>query len=349
MRVLITGGCGFIGSHTCLVLLKKGYELLIVDSFINSKKDSLEKVKKILKDEGHCCNNQLKLIKVDLRNKKSLEDIFLNSMKENNPIKGVFHFAGLKSVSDSINNPFEYWDANVNGSINLFSVMEKFNCSTIVFSSSATIYGLSESSVLTEKDIIEPINPYGTTKFVIEKLLEDISKKKPVKWRIANLRYFNPIGAHNSGLIGEDPLGTPNNIFPIIMRVASRQLEKLQIFGKDWPTKDGTCMRDYIHVMDLAEGHLAAFEFLMNEKPQIISLNLGTGLGNSVLDLVNTFEQVNNIKIPYEFVDRREGDAASVIADNSFAISKIDWLPKRTLKDMCIDGWKWQVLNPKGY
>ena len=346
-RILVTGGAGFIGSHTCLLLLQKGYEIIVIDSFVNSDKKSIERVIELnkIKFENTGC---IQLISGDIRDEKVLDKIFLESQLSK-PIKAVIHFAGLKSVKESVDKPLNYWDVNVNGSINLLSVMDKYNCRTIVFSSSATIYGISDDKPILETAKINPINPYGNTKATIELLLDNIFKSDSKYWRIANLRYFNPIGAHQSGLIGESPIGIPNNLFPYITQVASSKIDKLNIFGDNWPTIDGTGVRDYIHVMDLAEGHLAALDYLLGTKPQIINLNLGTGKGTSVLELIRCFEAVNNIKIPYVITSRREGDIATLIADNSLSLSCLNWSPKRSLEEMCLDGWKWQKLNPKGY
>ena len=349
MRILVTGGAGFIGSHTCVTLIEKGYEIVLLDSYVNGHQKSIEQVIKILGSKKETSNVNLEIIEGDLRDKKLLEKIFLESKKSSKPIKAVLHFAGLKSVAESITNPLIYWDVNVNGAINLFNIMNKYNCRSIVFSSSATVYGRSSNMYLDEGSEINPINPYGRTKAVVEQLLNDIFLSSPESWRVANLRYFNPIGAHPSGLIGEAPNGIPNNIFPYLTQVAAGCLEKLTIFGSNWDTKDGTGIRDYIHVMDLAEGHIAALEYLLNNRPQIISLNLGTGLGTSVLDLIKTFEAINKVNIPYEFSSRRKGDVGTVIADNSKALSLIDWQPKRSLKEMCLDGWRWQYQNPRGY
>ena len=347
MSILVTGGAGFIGSHTCLSLLKKGYDILVIDSFINSNKLSLERVKNLVSEKN---SNQLNSIKGDIRDQNLLNDIFLNYKSKKKPITSVIHFAGLKSVKDSVINPLKYWDTNVKGALTLLSKMKEYECYNIVFSSSATIYGKSNQIRISENTQINPTNPYGQTKAAIEKILYDLFSSKKEPWKIANLRYFNPIGAHESGLIGESPLGIPNNIFPFLTKVANGNLEKLNIFGNDWPTKDGTGVRDYIHVMDLAEGHIAALEFLLsNNKSQIINLNLGTGLGTSVLELVRTFEKINNVKINYKFVPRREGDVANVVADNSLAKSILNWQPRRSLEEMCLDGWNWQCLNPKGY
>ena len=348
MKVLVTGGAGFIGTHTCLVLLEKGFEVIVIDSYINSNKKSLDRVIQVFKNQSTEKFN-LNIQIADIRDEKTLDEIFLKCQRINKPIQAVIHFAGLKSVKESVMNPLIYWDVNLRGSINLFRVMHRYKCKIIVFSSSATIYGSSNNKSLHEKIEIKPINPYGRTKAAIEQLLGDIYSSDPNEWKIANLRYFNPIGAHPSGLIGESPNGVPNNIFPYINKVAAGEIDKLTIFGDNWPTHDGTGIRDYIHVMDLAEGHILALEYLMKNNNQLINFNLGTGLGTSVLELVNTFEKVNNIKIPFEFGKKRIGDCSTIIADNAKAIKYLDWLPKRNLEDMCIDGWKWQKLNPEGY
>ncbi len=347
-RVLVTGGGGFIGTHACVSLLERNYEIVVLDSFINSHQKSLEKVYEISK-----ANNKevlpIKILRCDIRRKEELDNLFKQSIKEGNPIKAVFHFAGLKSVKESILRPIEYWDVNVNGTINLLKIMDKYECRTIVFSSSATIYEFSNNGLIHEGSKINPINPYGKTKLAVENLLNDLYLVNIEKWRIANLRYFNPIGAHPSGLIGEEPKGIPNNIFPFICQVAAGTLKELTIYGDDWQTVDGTGVRDYIHVLDLAEGHLAALDYLLENKAQIINLNLGTGKGTSVFELINTFQKVNNISIPYKVSCRREGDLPHVVANNSYAIECLQWIPKRSLNEMCADGWKWQQLNPDGY
>ena len=349
MKILVTGGVGFIGSHTCVALLEKGYQIVIIDSYVNSNKKSIERVVEILKLNKSIKNLDIKIVKADIRDEKILDKLFSDHQKLGEPIQAVIHFAGLKSVKESVLQPLSYWDVNVNGSINILRVMNRYKCRTIVFSSSATIYGFLNDKPIKENTKINPINPYGRTKVVIENLLNDLYDSQPEEWKIANLRYFNPIGAHPSGLIGESPMGIPSNIFPYITQVAAGNLEKVTIFGNDWPTLDGTAIRDYIHVMDLAEGHISALEYLIKSQNQIINLNLGTGLGTSVLELLTTFERVNNLKIPFEYSGRREGDACSVIADNTLATSCLGWSPKRSLEDMCLDGWNWQRCNPKGY
>tara|TARA_B100001093_G_scaffold519597_1_gene609381 strand:+ start:165 stop:1220 length:1056 start_codon:yes stop_codon:yes gene_type:complete len=348
-RVLVTGGAGFIGSHTCLTLLEKGYEVLVVDSLINSSIKSLQRVCEIAKIKNKLNHERIFFNKGDLRDKDFLQGVFIHSKKIGKPINGVIHFAGLKAVNESLEFPLKYWDMNVNGTINLLNVMNENNCRKIVFSSSATIYAHSSKSIIDEKSKINPINPYGSTKMVVEKLLEDVFNSMPNEWRIINLRYFNPIGAHSSGLIGESPLGSPSNIFPSITQVAAGKLDYFKVYGNDWPTLDGTCIRDFIHVTDLAEGHISALECLENNQSQIRNFNLGTGIGTSVMQLLKTFQEVNNIELPLKFMSRRKGDIPKVIADNSMAIKILKWNPKKNLEQMCSDGWKWQKLNPNGY
>tara|TARA_S200000501_G_scaffold378932_1_gene445116 strand:- start:5904 stop:6950 length:1047 start_codon:yes stop_codon:yes gene_type:complete len=345
-KLLVTGGAGFIGSHCCLVLLKAGYEIIVLDSFVNSSIISLHRISRILNINLEA---RLKIIKGDIRDITLLRKIFLEEKSKSEPISGVIHFAGLKAVGESVINPLEYWDVNVNGSRVLFKVMDEFTCRTIVFSSSATIYGLPDSVPINEKSALNPINPYGRTKSTVESILNDLYFSNKDKWKIANLRYFNPVGAHSSGFIGEDPKDIPNNIFPIICQVASGKREKIRIFGDDWPTEDGTGIRDYIHVMDLVEGHFLALRYLAKSNPQIVAINLGTGHGASVLNLISTFSRVNDIEIPYEIVSRRDGDVAISIADPSLAENILGWRAKRNLEEMCKDGWNWQLNNLEGY
>jgi len=347
--VLVTGGSGFIGSHTCLVLLKNGFQIYVIDSFINSSAKSIEKVLEILKNIGIDAERNIKLFNIDLKNYKKVEEIFHNAHAANQSIEAVIHFAGLKSVSESIYEPLKYWENNVIGTINLLKIMGKYNCKTIVFSSSATVYKAKANKLLNENDICEPVNPYGYTKLTIERILGDLYNSDLSEWRIASLRYFNPVGAHYSGLIGEDPFGKPNNIYPQITKVAIGKLDEIKIFGSDWPTKDGTGIRDYIHVMDLAEGHFSALNYLSNENPQYLILNLGTGRGTSVLELIKTFQRVNNVNIPYKFDRRRQGDNAFVVADISKAKLILNWEPKSSIEDICRNGWNWQLKNPNGY
>ena len=347
-NILLTGGCGFIGSHTAVSLLEKNYNVFILDSLINS---SYESINRILKVSDLETNKQERLyyFKEDLRNKDAIKYLFEKAREFKKPIDAVIHFAGLKSVSESFKLPILYWDTNVGGSINLLEVMNQNECHLFVFSSSATIYGQSNNKLIKETNPINPINPYGTTKSAVENFLNELFSSNPKKWKIANLRYFNPIGAHSSGLIGENPKGEPHNIFPIICNVASKKRKNLNIYGNDWPTNDGTGIRDYVHVVDLAEGHLRALQYLEKENSKIINLNIGTGKGTSVLELVKAFEKINKVIIPYTFVNRRNGDAPFVVADNSAALKLLDWEPKKTIEEMCKDGWLWQCKNPDGY
>ena len=347
--ILVTGGAGFIGSHTSLILLEKGFEIFVIDSFVNSSPKSIERISLILNEKDKVLKERLHLFKGDLKNQSDIESVFMMSQKLNKRIDAVIHLAGLKSVADSILNPIIYWENNVLGTINLLKIMEKYNCRNIVFSSSATVYKANSDKLLNENDICKPINPYGHTKLTIEGILCDLYNSKPCEWKIASLRYFNPVGAHESGLIGEDPSGKPNNIYPQITTVAIGEIDEIKIFGSDWPTNDGTGVRDYIHVMDLAEGHLSALNYLFKEKPQILTMNLGTGKGTSVLELIKTFENINNVKIPHSFVNRRSGDNAFVVADNSLAKNILNWSPIRNIEEICIDGWSWQQKNPNGY
>ena len=346
--VLVTGGCGYIGSHTVLNLLDKGFNVYIIDSHKNSSNLVVERLFQIIGNSKSENLNNLHYYKGDLRIKEDLQYVFNHAKEIGKSINAVIHFAGLKSVAESSRHPLLYWESNVSGTINLLKVMMEFKCKTIIFSSSATIYSSTEKVKIDENFLIKPINPYGKTKATVEEILNDIFNIDQ-NWKIINLRYFNPIGAHSSGKLGENPVGKPDNIFPLILKVASKEIDELKIYGNDWNTKDGTCIRDYIHVMDLADGHLAALLYLQDNPSQILNLNVGTGEGNSVLELINTFQNVNNVEIPYSFINRREGDQEIVVADNSKILSLLDWRPKRSLKKMCIDGWRWQVLNPNGY
>ena len=347
-RILVTGGAGFIGSHTCLTLLENNFNLVIIDSYANSSKRSLEKVTTLLNLKIEDSKKRMITFDGDIRNQNWLDEIFVNCKKEGDPILGVIHFAGLKAVADSVINPLEYWDCNLVSAISLLKIMEKNKCFTLVFSSSATIYKAS-NELIKEEFAKGPINPYGYTKLCIEHMLSNLFESNKENWKIINLRYFNPIGAHYSGIIGESPLGKPNNIFPIIGKVAIKFIDKLSIFGNDWPTRDGTCVRDYIHVMDLADGHLKALDYLLMNKPAFFNINLGTGEGTTVLELVDAFQKTNNVLIPYEFTERRPGDNPVTVADNSKAIDILKWKPKRSLEDMCRDGWNWFKNNPSGY
>ena len=347
--ILVTGGAGFIGSHTSLLLLEKGYEIFVIDSFVNSSSKSLERIIITLEKMNIFRKDSIHIFKGDLRKEDDIDKVFQYGLDIKKPIQSVMHFAGLKSISDSNTKPLDYWDSNVVGTIKLLKIMEKYNCKNFVFSSSASVYKAKTKNLLNENDICEPVNNYGNTKLTIEKILSEVYKSQPLKWRIGCLRYFNPVGAHELGLIGENPIVNTNNLYPRITKVAIGNLEDIKIFGADWPTKDGTCIRDYIHVMDLAEGHLSALNYLLNGKPQILTLNLGTGKGTSVLELIKIFEEVNKVFIPVNFVKRRSGDNAFVVADNNMAKKILNWSPKRNVHQICRDGWNWQIKNPMGY
>ncbi len=345
-NILVTGGTGFIGSHICVSLLERGHKLILIDSNVNSSSIVIEKIKEILNKKN--IKNNFSFKKGDVRDKYFLKQVFEEAKKEKDPIQAVIHCAGLKAVQESILRPMMYWENNVYGSICLFEIMSQYGCKTIVFSSSATVYGKSNSKLISETHEIKPSNTYGDTKVAVENILKAIFKSSKNSWRIVNLRYFNPIGAHESGLLGDNPLNIPNNLFPIICQVAQGELKELKIYGNDWETVDGTGIRDYIHIMDLADAHCYALDFLLENKPQILSLNIGTGIGTSVLELVNKFMKVNKCVIPYKFCDRRLGDLPFVVANNNKASTILNWLPKRSLEDMCHHGWKWQILNRNG-
>ncbi|WP_288255665.1 UDP-glucose 4-epimerase GalE [uncultured Prochlorococcus sp.] len=348
-NILVIGGAGFIGSHTCLALLEKDYKVFVFDSFVNSSSNSLKRVLEISELKNKKTEPFLKIYRGDLLNKKQLENTFKDIYENYEFLDGVIHFGGLKSVAESIYSPIEYWKTNVLGTINLLETMSKYESKHLVFSSSATIYGSSKNSFLKEDSELNPINPYGNTKLTVEKFLGDIFKSARKEWHLASLRYFNPIGAHYSGLIGECPIGKPNNIFPLITNTALGLQKELKVFGNDWPTKDGTPIRDYIHVMDLANIHIRVLEHLISNKPNYLKLNVGTGKGTSVLELIKIFERVNKVRVPYVYAKRRPGDKCSIVADNSLLISKLKISPKSSIEDMCRDGWKWKNLNPNGY
>jgi len=339
--ILITGGAGYIGTHAALTFLENGFNITLIDSFSNSSKKSIDRLFEIASVTKKFSSSQISFYEGDVRDLQFLRFVFKESLITGRPIKAVIHFAGLKSVQDSITHPLKYWNNNLVSTLTLLETMEKFDCFSLVFSSSATIYDIQDAKKINETCNKKPINPYGNTKLTIEMILEDLFDCNSDKWKIINLRYFNPVGAHYSGLIGEDPINKPTNLLPIILKVASREYSKLSIYGNDWPTEDGTCIRDFIHVMDLADSHIAALEFLQNNNPQIISLNIGTGRGTSVLEMVKRFAEINKVSVPYIFVDRRKGDQYRVIADNSLALNLLDWHPKRSIDDMCIDSWKW--------
>lgn len=335
MTVLITGGAGYIGSHTCLAMLQAGRNIVVLDNFSNSQAESLNRVKQIT-------GIDFPVIAGDIRDTGALRDLF--SKYE---INSVVHFAGLKAVGESTEKPLLYYDNNVAGSLRLFQVMAEFNVKSIVFSSSATVYGDPASVPIQENFPLSATNPYGQTKLMIEHMLRDIHQSDN-DWRIAILRYFNPIGAHESGLIGEDPNGIPNNLLPYVAQVAIGKLAKLRVFGNDYPTHDGTGVRDYIHVTDLADGHLAALDYLEHHAG-LLAVNLGTGQGYSVLDVVDTFSKQSGTKIAYEVLPRRAGDVAINYADPSLAKQLLGWSATKDLNQMCADTWRWQSNNPQGY
>ena len=325
MPILVTGGAGYIGSHTCVELLEAGEDIIVLDNFCNSKKEVIDKIKEITKKD-------FRVYEVDLLDRAEVEKVFIE-----NDIEEVIHFAGLKAVGESVEKPLLYYENNVYGTIILLEVMKKYNCKKIVFSSSATVYGMPKNLPIKEDFELHTTNPYGATKLMIEQILQSVYVSD-AEFRAAILRYFNPIGAHKSGIIGEDPNGIPNNLMPYIVGVAKGKYDHLSIFGNDYPTKDGTGIRDYIHVVDLALGHLKALDKIRKEEG-IKIYNLGTGNGFSVLDLVNTFEKVNNIKIKYEIVNRRPGDISECYADANKAYKELGWKANKTIEDMCQDAW----------
>lgn len=346
-RLLITGGAGFIGSHTSLVLLEAGHRLLVLDDFSNSSPVAVERVAELA--GVPLGGEQLQIIRGDIRDAALLEHQFAEATAAADPIEAVIHFAGLKAVGESVRQPLHYWDVNVAGSRSLLAAMDAHGCRTLVFSSSATLYGYPAAVPIPESAPVQPINPYGHTKAAVERMLDDLAASVPEQWRIACLRYFNPVGAHPSGCIGEDPLGIPNNLFPFVSQVAVGVRHQLSVFGGDWPTADGTGVRDYIHVMDLAEGHRAALDCLLAEPPQLLTLNLGSGVGASVLEVVQAFEEASGRAVPYQIVARRPGDAAITVADPNLAAVRLGWRTSRSLADICRDGWAWQSANPEGY
>ena len=333
MKILVTGGAGYIGSHTCVELLNNGYEVIVLDNFSNSKKEVLDKIKQITNKE------------VILYEGNMLDANILNKIFEENNIDCVIDFAAYKAVGESVQKPLEYYTNNVTSVLTLLTVMKKFDCKSLVFSSSATVYGDPEIIPITEECRTGgTTNPYGTSKLFVEQILKDLYNSDN-EWNICILRYFNPIGAHESGLIGEEPNGIPANLVPYISKVASGKLECLSIFGNDYDTKDGTGVRDYIHVVDLALGHLKAVEKLQKENKGLYIYNLGTGIGYSVLDLVNTFEKVNNIKIKYKITSRRNGDIAICYSDPSKAEKEIGFKAEKNLDDMLKDAWNYEKRN----
>ncbi len=336
MAVLVTGGAGYIGSHTCVELLNAGVDVVIVDNFYNCKKSSIERIKALV-------TKDFKWYECDIRDREGMDAIF---KKEN--IDSVIHFAGLKAVGESVEKPLEYFDNNVNGTLVLLDVMRNNGCKKIVFSSSATVYGMDNVSPLTEDMKVGGVtNPYGRTKFMIEEIMRDLYVSDN-EWSICLLRYFNPIGAHKSGTMGEDPNGIPNNLMPYITQVAIGKREFLNVWGDDYDTHDGSGVRDYIHVVDLALGHVKAVEKVSGTTGLYI-YNLGTGKGYSVLDVVKAFEKASGAKVPYKIGPRRAGDIATCYSDPSKALNELGWKAERDIEEMCEDSWRWQSQNPNGY
>ncbi len=337
MAILVTGGAGFIGSHTCVELLNAGYEIVVVDNYYNSNPKSLERVKELT-------GKDFKSYECDIRDSEGMDKIF-----KENKIDAVIHFAGLKAVGESCQKPIEYYDNNIGGTLKLCDVMRNNGCKNIVFSSSATVYGMKNVSPLKETmKTGGATNPYGTTKYMIEIILEDIYKSDN-EWNVTLLRYFNPIGAHESGRIGENPSGIPNNLMPYITQVAIGKRPFLSVYGNDYDTPDGTCIRDYIHVVDLADGHVKAVNNILDGKKGVQIFNLGTGKGYSVLDIVKAFSKAYGKELPYKIAPRRPGDLAVCFSDPSKAKEVLGWEAKRGIDDMCRDSWNWQSKNPNGY
>ena len=335
MAVLLTGGAGYIGSHTCVVLLENGYDVVVVDNLCNSSQESLRRVGKIT-------GQPVAFYRSDLRDEMAMNDIF-----RRHSIDAVIHFAGLKSVAESVDQPLAYYENNINSTLVLCAVMQKHEVKNFVFSSSATVYGNPETVPIDENAPVRPFNPYGRTKLFIEEILKDLYAADN-SWNIALLRYFNPVGAHPSGRIGEDPADIPNNLMPYVSQVAVGKLPELQVFGNDYDTPDGTGVRDYIHVVDLAVGHLKALEKLAL-RPGLVTYNLGTGKGYSVLEMVTAFEKACGKKVPYKIVSRRSGDIGTCYADPSLAEKELSWKARLGIDAMCADAWRWQSGNPKGY
>lgn len=335
-KILVTGGAGYIGTHTLVELIENGYEPIVFDNFVNSSEKSLQRVEQIT-------DKKISYVNGDIRDYESLESVFSSY-----EFQGVIHFAGLKAVGESVEKPILYYENNVYGSLQLLKAMAAFNVKTMVFSSSATVYGEPVLLPLDESmPTGRPTNPYGMSKLMIENILTDVYENDK-SWRIVNLRYFNPVGAHLSGLIGEDPTGTPNNLMSFITQTAIGKRKKLSIFGGDYDTHDGTGVRDYIHVVDLAKGHIKALQ-KTEEESGLWTVNLGTGTGYSVLDIIKAFEKVSSRKVPYEIVSRRPGDVALCYADPKYAKRILGWEAKLGLNDMCSDSWRWQSQNPNGY
>ena len=340
MAILVTGGAGYIGSHACVELLEQGYEVVVIDNLSNSKLESIKRIKKIT-------SKSLEFIQADLQDFETLKKVF-SEFK----IDAVLHFAGFKSVTESVEKPIRYYTNNLSATFVLCQVMAEFKVKRLVFSSSCTVYGIPLSVPVDENAALNPCNPYGQTKLIIEKFFRDLSQADS-SWEIILLRYFNPIGAHSSGLIGEEPLGVPNHLLPYISQVAIRRLSVFSIFGNDYSTPDGTCIRDYVHVVDLVKGHIAALEHIFGGSKgggnKTVALNLGTGRGYSVLEVLQAFENACGFSLPHKFEGRRAGDVAEIISDPSLALHLIGWKAELGIDQMCADSWTWQYRNPEGY
>lgn len=334
-KILVTGGAGYIGSHACVALIEAGFEVVVLDNLCNSSLVALERLQDI-------CGQTVEFEAGDIRDRACLDSVF-----SRHSVEAVLHFAGLKAVGESVAMPLEYYDNNVTGSLVLLAAMEAAGVSKIVFSSSATVYGDPVSVPINEEFSVCPTSPYGRSKLMVEEILADWQHARP-HWSIARLRYFNPVGAHPSGKIGEDPQGHPNNLLPFVAQVAVGRRDRLQVFGDDYPTQDGTGVRDYIHVMDLVEGHVAALNYL-DQHAGLHTINLGTGNGISVLEMVRAFERASGRTVPYDIVGRRAGDIAKCWADSSRASELLKWRASRSLEEMCVDSWRWQSGNPSGY
>jgi UDP-glucose 4-epimerase len=335
MAILVTGGAGYIGSHTCVELLNSGYNIVVVDNFSNSNAESLRRVREIT-------GKNLIVYEVDLLNRPQLEQVFID-----HHIEAVIHFGALKAVGESMESPLRYYHNNITGTLVLSEIMQKYGVKKMVFSSSATVYGMPERVPISEDFPLKATNPYGRTKLMVEEIMSDTAAADR-EWSVALLRYFNPIGAHESGRIGEDPCNIPNNLMPYITQVGVGKLKELRVFGNDYPTADGTGVRDYIHVVDLAAGHVKALERVISTSG-IHTFNLGTGIGYTVLEMITAFEKVSGQKIPYTFAERRPGDIAICYADPSKAMHELGWSARRGIAEMCMDSWRWQSNNPHGY
>ena len=345
-NILVTGGCGFIGSHVALSLLKKGYNVFVVDSNINSSVAIIKRIESLSKNNNDKKTGKILFFKGNIRNQKFLEEIFIKNARNGYNIDAVIHLAGLKSVRESIKYPNRYWDNNVNGSLTLLNTMIANDCFKLVFSSSATVYGHPKSTPIFEDFETKPINPYGQTKLRVENIIKEKFLHYSDQFKVIVLRYFNPIGAHYSGMIGEQWKYCPDNIFPNILKVALRKIEYLKIYGNNWPTLDGTTIRDFIHVMDLAEGHVASIDYMKKRESHYLILNLGTGIGTSILELINKFQSTNEIDIPLKFFQQREGDTPFLLADSKSARKILNWETTRNLSHMCKDGWQFAKQNP---